>query len=251
MEQNITLQSLCRQTVLGEYTKPINESVNDTKVLEEKKKAKKAAKPAKRSAYCDEVDSYSESVSTKNVFSDIMKTLKEEYGMGENDDTFAYDAASEDEFDQNEGESMEGDTVSVSRAELQQIQDIVTRLLGGGFEEEGFEDESFEDELNAESYAFGSTSNHIGGQGDDSKKASPLPETDLVDSQGNTRRDKAKVANTKPKRKPSKTGEIGSQGNYDSKARSASPTNHVKSNGDVNFGTNKTGYGRGKGEDIY
>jgi hypothetical protein len=213
-------------------------------LLEEKKKevVKKKAKKEK------EVDPgiLGDSTGFNSIFGDILKSINEEFDMGDTggDDTF--DAEGDEGFEEDE-------QISVSKSVLQSIIDQLQGLVGDvGFDDGLDGDLSGEDDIPLESYGFDGAGQHVGGAADYSGKAKLLPNTDLVDGNGNIKKDKAKVAGTRPTKGHNGEGQHhGAQGNYDGKAKKQSASTHVKANGDADFGKNKTGYGRAKGEDLY
>lgn len=229
---------------------PITESTAQTEqeLLEEKKKEMKKPVVGKKKAdkeSDDKVGGEYYTDSFNNVFGNILKTLKEDFDSDIGDDTFAADETG--------GEDFEDEQISVSKSTLQSIIDQLQSLIGDvDFEDEG-DDFGAEgaDDIPLESYGFEGAGAHVGAQADYSGKAGLLPKTDLVDANGNIKKDKAKVGGKPTKGHNGEGAHKGAQDVRNGKAGKQSPSNLVKGNGDADFGKNKTGYGRAKGEDLF
>lgn len=233
---------------------PITESTAQTEqteqeLLEEKKKEMKKPVVGKKKADKESDDKvggeyYTDSFT--NVFGNILKTLKEDFDSDIGDDTFAADETGGEDFGGDE------QTFTVSELRSMTLGDLADILAGGGFEDEG-DDFGAEgaDDIPLESYGFEGAGAHVGAQADYSGKAGLLPKTDLVDANGNIKKDKAKVGGKPTKGHNGEGAHKGAQDVRNGKAGKQSPSNLVKGNGDADFGKNKTGYGRAKGEDIF
>lgn len=211
---------------------------SDETVVEEATQTKKTVKTKSKTV--------AESNAFNDVFGDILKTLNEEFGEGSADDTMDFDDGQEDFGGEDE-------EISVSKSVIQSIIDQLQGLIGDvGYDDDmGGDDDFGGDDIPLESYGFEGAGQHVGAQANYSGKAGLLPATDLVDANGNIRKNKVKVGGKPTKGHNSEGQHHGAQGNYDGKAKRQSPSTHVKSNGDADFGKNKTGYGKAKGEDLF
>lgn len=225
-----------------------------SQVVEEAKKGKPAPKKGKGKAKPTggewTPDMYNDSSSFENIFGNILATLKEDFDteVGGTDDTFDFDG-------EDGGEGGEDETIPVSVAAIRGIIEQLQALIGeGGDEFEGGDelgDEEGGDEVPLESYGPDGAGQHHGAQGDYSGKAGPLPNTDLVEPNGNAKFGKSKVG-AKPGKSTGSTGKhTGANDVRNGKAGKLPSTNLVKGNGDAEFGKSKTGYGKAKGEDLY
>lgn len=191
-------------------------------------------------------DMYNDSTQFSSIFGDIIKTFNEDFegaadiGDGVGDDTMGFDDEGEDE------------QITVSKASLQAVIDQLQALIGDlDGEYVGDEGEDDVNDIPLESYGFDGAGAHVGAQADYSGKAGLLPKTDLVDANGNIKKDKVKVGGKPTKGHNGEGAHKGAQDKRDGKAGKQSPSNLVKGNGDADFGKNKTGFGRGKGEDLF
>lgn len=246
--ENKNLSDLYAENYLA-HAAPVVESktTNELEVLEEKKKFVKG-KPKKKEKDSDEKvggEYYTDSVQFDNIFGDIIKSLNEEFDAGiPGDSTMDMGEEGEEDF---------GDEQSFTISELRSMTlGDLANLIGGGYEDEGDMDMGDDSDIPLESYGFEGAGQHVGAQANYSGKAGLLPKTDLVTPDGNIKKEKAKVAGTKPTKTTGSEGQYhGAQGNYDGKAKKQGASTHVKANGDADFGKNKTGYGKAKGEDLY
>ncbi len=216
---------------------------------EDKTAKKKGEKKAKKDGDSDdEVGGafYADSTDFNKVFGDILSTIGEEFGEGAVDDTMGYE---------DDGNVMDGEDeqISVSKATIQSIIDQLQGLIGDiGFDDGADDGDLGDDDIPLESYGFDGAGQEHGGKGNYDGKARLLAQTDLVTTDGNIRKDKNKVAGTRPtKGNNGMGGHNGGQGNYDGKARLLTQTDLVTTDGNANKNKNKTGYGKKKGEDLY